>query len=170
MDEQSISKINADSELIAAALVDKLKQTGEKITFAESCTAGLLAGTFCTVAGASAVFDGSAVTYANSCKTEFLGVSEELLNTVGAVSNACAYQMAKGAAARFGADLAISVTGIAGPGGGSKEKPVGTVFIGCCYHGKLSSKHCLFAGDRAQVRAQSVREALTMALKVLNKE
>ncbi len=136
----------------------------EKITFAESCTAGLLSATFCTVPGVSAVYDGGICSYANEVKEHFLGVPKDVLLTDGAVSARCAEAMARGAAKLFSADMAISVTGIAGPGGGSTEKPVGTVYFACFYKGRVNVRHCLFEGDRQAVREQSVEKAFALAL------
>ena len=157
------SKIQKDCEELSARLIEALKERGKKITFAESCTAGLLAGIFCSVSGASAVFDGSLVSYANEVKSAFLGVPEKVLATVGAVSEECARAMAKGAAKRFSSDLALSVTGIAGPTGGTPDKPVGTVYIGCFYNGKTTVEKHLFRGGRQSVRMQSVLCALRLA-------
>lgn len=157
-----------ESRGAAAALIDTLKERGEKITFAESCTAGLLSGTFCSVPGASEVYDGGLVSYANEVKNRLLGVSNEILATKGAVSSECAEAMARGAARLFSADLALSVTGIAGPGGGSKEKPVGTVYICAFYKGKAAVRLFHFAGDRNKVRRASVRAALLMAKEAIS--
>ena len=150
-----------NSLAIAKELISLLEKRGEKITFAESCTAGLLSGTFCSVPGASAVYDGGLVSYANEIKHRLLQVEEEVLKEKGAVSRECAAQMAAGAAALFGAALALSVTGIAGPGG-TKEKPVGTVYIGAFYKGRLKVEGHLFSGDRDEVRRTSVLYALSL--------
>lgn len=163
MPRVSIARLNAESEEIAVRLVAALTEKNLSITMAESCTAGLLAGTFCNAPGASGVFDGSLVSYANRVKSSMLNVPEDLLATVGAVSKECAEAMAKGAAALFGADLSLSVTGIAGPGGGTPTKPVGTVYIGCYYKGSVSVKRFRFEGSRAAVRAASVNAALKAA-------
>ena len=148
-----------------------LKEKNLRITCAESCTGGLVAAAITSVAGSSEVFDGSLCSYANRIKNNMLGVSAEVLDTKGAVSAPSARQMAAGAMALFGADLALSVTGIAGPGGGTAEKPVGTVFI-CCTHinGTGVVKRCRFKGDRDTVRAKSVEAALRTAIEILSKE
>ena len=159
-----------ESRGIAAALIEELLKRGEKITFAESCTAGLLAGTFCSVSGASAVFDGALVSYANEVKNRLLGVPEEVLSTKGAVSPECAEQMAKGAARLFFADLALSVTGIAGPGGGTPQKPVGTVYLSVFYRGQARVELCHFEGSRDEVRRASVLTALRLAREALEAE
>ena len=108
----------------------KLKERKMTITFAESCTGGLLAKTFTDIPGVSGVFSGSIVTYSNDMKMRFLGVGEDTLKKFGAVSKYTAAEMANGARHIFAGDIAVSVTGIAGPDGGSREKPVGLVYIG----------------------------------------
>ena len=140
-----------------------------KLTTAESCTGGLLAGTFLNVPGASSVYDEGYVTYANRAKTKILGVKKKTLKEHGAVSKQIAKQMAKGAAKAAGADVAISVTGIAGPDGGTEEKPVGLVYIGCYVNGKTKVRKCLFKGDRSQVREQSVQAAMQFAIECIQK-
>lgn len=125
------------------ALVHYLKARGLTLSLAESCTGGMCAARIVDVSGASDVFIGSAVCYANSAKTAILGVNKKTLERYGAVSKYTASEMAKGARGVFSSDIAISVTGIAGPGGGSEEKPVGTVYFG------YASKH----GEQV-VRAQ----------------
>ena len=111
-------------------MVNLLTGQGKKLATAESCTGGRIANRITDVAGSSEVFTHGFVTYSNLAKQQLLGVDEELLATHGAVSKEVALAMAKGALAKSGADIAVSVTGIAGPGGGSEEKPVGTVWIG----------------------------------------
>lgn len=113
-------------ESISKKLISK-KMT---LTFAESCTGGLLAKSFTDIPGVSEVFSGSVVTYSNDAKQKFLGVDEKTLEKYGAVSKQTAYEMAKGARLLFSSDIAVAVTGIAGPDGGSDEKPVGLVYIG----------------------------------------
>jgi len=133
------------------------------VTFAESCTGGGVAHAITSVPGSSAWFGAGFVTYANSAKHKILGVSPEILNSEGAVSEPVVAQMAAGAIAAVGADFAVAISGIAGPGGGTAEKPVGTVWF--CWtgpQGSLTQKHC-FSGDRHQVREQ----AITICLKQL---
>lgn len=153
----------------AEKLVSLLKEQGLRVTCAESCTGGLLSGAITSVSGSSAVFDGAVCSYSNLVKNNILGVSAEVLDTKGAVSAPSARQMATGAMALFGADVALSVTGIAGPDGGTAEKPVGTVFI-CCAHinGTTVVKRCQFKGNRDTVRAKSVETALRIAIEVIN--
>lgn len=119
-----------DGETLSEVLVRTLQENGLHATAAESCTGGLVTAAITSVAGASEVFDGGVCSYANSVKAGLLGVSETTLREHGAVSEACAAEMARGVRQLMGADLAVSVTGIAGPGGGTPEKPVGTVCFG----------------------------------------
>ncbi len=143
-------------------IVAKLKEMGWQVTCAESCTGGMIASTLVNVAGVSDVFGESYVTYANSAKSKLLGVSEKALETWGAVSPQVAEQMALGAARAASADAAIAVTGIAGPDGGTKEKPVGLVYIGCFTKGKVTVTENHFTGDRLEVRRQTTKAALTL--------
>ena len=152
----------------AEVLVALLLKKGLKVTFAESCTGGLLGATLTSVSGASSVFDGSIVSYANEVKNEKLGVEKNVLESVGAVSEPCAKQMAEGVKKTFSADCAAAITGIAGPLGGTPEKPVGTVFIAVSYGDSTVVERCLFNGDRDAVRDQSVAKALDMLIKILN--
>ncbi len=155
----------ATEELLATFL----KKYNMKLTTAESCTGGLLAGTFMNVSGVSEVYEEGYITYANSAKRKLLGVKKKTLKEHGAVSKQTAKQMAKGAAKAAGADVAISVTGIAGPDGGTDEKPVGLVYIGCCVYGKTEVRKCLFSGDRSQIRMQSVEAAMQFAIECIQK-
>lgn len=150
-------------------LVAFLRRYNMKITTAESCTGGLLAGTIMNVPGASDVYDEGYVTYANRSKRKLLGVKKKTLKEHGAVSKQTAKQMARGAAKAADADVAISVTGIAGPGGGTEEKPVGLVYIGCCVFGKTRVRRCLLSGERSQIRMQSVEEAMKFAVECMQK-
>ena len=144
------------------AVVELLKERHMTVTTAESCTGGLLAGRIMNVAGASAVYREGYITYANEAKEKLLGVSHETLRTVGAVSPETAEQMAAGAARQAGADAALAVTGIAGPDGGTKEKPVGLVYIGCCVNGKVRVEEFRFTGNRSKNRDYAVVRALTL--------
>ena len=119
-----------NGESLSEVLVRTLRENGLHATAAESCTGGMVTAAITSVAGASEVFDGGVCSYANTVKAGLLGVSEEILREHGAVSEACAAEMARGVRKLMGADLAVSVTGIAGPGGGTPEKPVGTVCFG----------------------------------------
>jgi nicotinamide-nucleotide amidase len=134
-----------------------------KVVTAESCTGGLVAATLTAIAGSSDVVDRAFVTYANEAKREMLGVSWDALMGHGAVSDPVARAMAAGALARSGADLAVSVTGVAGPGGGTAEKPVGLVHLAAVRtgHDIIAERH-VFPGDRDSIRRVSVITALTM--------
>lgn len=150
-------------------VVDLLVRCGYSVTTAESCTGGLIAGTLVNVAGASDVFREGYVTYSNEAKEKLVGVSHETLETYGAVSGQTAGEMARGAAAAAGAEAALSSTGIAGPGGGTKEKPVGLVYIGCFLKGKTVVKECRFSGSRMENRLHTVETALSMLKEELEK-
>jgi len=145
---------------LADAVLKLLKERHETVTFAESCTGGLLAGEFVGASGASECLMQSVVTYANEAKMNLLGVKAETLESHGAVSEECACEMALGALNASGADWAVSVTGIAGPDGGTPEKPVGTVYIGVAHAGKAEAKRYNFRGNRQWIRTLSVVNAL----------
>ena len=153
---------NVDEEL-AEELIAKLSECNYTITTAESCTGGLLAAALIHVAGASKVYCSGQITYSNEAKRKFLGVKKKTLQEHGAVSKQTVKQMAKGAAKLNHANVAISVSGIAGPDGGTAEKPVGLVYIGCCVNGKVKTKKCQFFGNRLEIRKQAVTEALQLA-------
>ena len=127
---------------------------------AESCTGGLIAAACTDLAGSSQWFERGFVTYSNAAKTEMLGVDAALIAQFGAVSEPVAAAMAQGAVKHSAAQVAVAVTGVAGPTGGSVEKPVGTVWIGWCVDGKTTTELCHFDGDRATVRALTVQRAL----------
>ncbi|MDB5895392.1 MAG: damage-inducible protein CinA [Rhodoferax sp.] len=143
-----------------APLADLLLQKGWTIATAESCTGGLIAGACTDLAGSSAWFDRGFVTYSNEAKHEMIGVDAALIATHGAVSEPVARAMAAGALRHSGAQATVAVTGVAGPTGGSAEKPVGTVWFGWSIRGILSSEKRCFEGDRAAIREASVRHAL----------
>ena len=148
----------------AATLLDLLRSRGLTIATAESCTGGLVAAALTAVPGSSEAVLGGFVTYSNAMKTRMLGVPEGVLASVGAVSEACARDMASGAMLESGADIAVSTTGIAGPGGGSAEKPVGLVYIAAARRGRGTEvQRHVFPGDRAAVRAATVDAALRLA-------
>ncbi len=147
----------------AATLLAVLRAAGLMVATAESCTGGLIAGALTEIAGSSDVVDRGFVTYSNEAKTEMLGVPAELIAAHGAVSEAVARAMAEGAMARSRAGVTVSVTGVAGPGGGSAEKPVGTVWFGAARrNGTTISERIVFAGDRSAVREATVRYALEL--------
>lgn len=144
------------------AVVSILKEKKMTVTTVESCTAGLLAGRLMNVPGASAVFNEGYITYSNDAKEKIVGVSHETLEKYTAVSKETAAEMAAGAARVSGADVAVSVTGIAGPDGGTKEQPVGLVYIGCCVNGKVRVEEFHFTGNRQKNRDYAVVRALTL--------
>ena len=147
-----------------SALGAALQQRGWMMACAESCTGGLLAAACTDVAGSSAWFERGFVTYSNAAKTELLGVPAELIAAQGAVSEAVVRAMASGAAQRAGVPVAVASTGIAGPGGGSAAKPVGTVWLGWSVAGQVFARCHHFAGERSAVRQQAVAQALTHVL------
>jgi nicotinamide-nucleotide amidase len=159
----------------SADLLLNLEQTGQSLcrlvadlmlkkqfylATAESCTGGLIAAACTDLAGSSQWFDRGFVTYSNAAKTDMLGVDAALITQFGAVSQPVAAAMAQGAVKYSVAQVSVAVTGVAGPTGGSVEKPVGTVWIGWCVNGKTSTQRCHFDGDRATVRALTVQRAL----------
>ena len=150
--------LDAARDLLAA-----LEGRGMTLATAESCTGGLIAAALTAIPGSSAVVARGYVTYSNEAKTEMVGVPADLFGTVGAVSEEVARAMAEGALRASGADLALSCTGIAGPGGATPNKPVGLVFIGCAARGAPArvTRH-VFPGDRAAVRAATVAEAFAL--------
>ena len=150
-------------------LVEILTKKQYKITTAESCTGGLVAATIVNVSGASEVFQAGFVTYANEAKEKELGVKSETLQTYGAVSEKTAKEMAIGCAAHAKAQVGISTTGIAGPGGGTAEKPVGLVYIGCAVRSNVYVEKNVFSGDRQQVRRQAADRAIGFALEGIKK-
>jgi nicotinamide-nucleotide amidase len=151
----------------AEAVLAACRAAGLQVATAESCTGGLIAAALTAIAGSSDVVDRGFVTYSNEAKTEMLGVPAELIARVGAVSEPVAKTMAEGALARSLAGVAVSVTGIAGPGGGSADKPVGLVWFGLARRGAATTTHSdVFPGDRAEVRAATVRRALGLLLSV----
>ncbi|MBP3664093.1 MAG: CinA family protein [Tyzzerella sp.] len=148
-------------------IVKKLLENNYTITTAESCTGGLLAGRILNVSGASGVYNEGHITYSNEAKERLLSVSHETLETYGAVSEQTAREMAEGAAKAAKADVGLSTTGIAGPGGGTPEKPVGLVYVACHMNGETSVKECRFQGNREENRNEAVEEALELLLEML---
>lgn len=149
-----------DGDTFPAAVGTALRRRGWRLSTAESCTGGTLAGALTSVPGSSEWFLGGAVAYSNALKTSILGVPEGLLKAHGAVSAECARAMAEGARARFGSEASLAVTGIAGPGGGTKAKPVGLVHIAASVPGRTELAQRVFPGDREQVRRRTVAFAL----------
>lgn len=154
---------------LAQSLGTKLREKGVLLVTAESCTGGWAAEAVTAIAGSSEWFERGFVTYSNDAKVEMLGVRPETLERHGAVSEETAREMALGALAHSHASVALAITGVAGPGGGTAAKPVGTVcFAWAGRGGRLRSETCQFAGDREAVRRQSVERALRGALEHLD--
>ncbi len=143
-------------------IIEQLIQQGKTVATAESCTGGMIAAAITDVPGASAVFGCGAVTYSNEMKRKILGVKEETLNAHGAVSPETAREMAEGLKALSGADIAVAVTGIAGPGGGSEAKPVGLVYLAAAAEDTVRVSKNLFRGDRDAVRRQTTDKAFEL--------
>jgi nicotinamide-nucleotide amidase len=156
---------SSDIEALAASVIRAAAVRGLTVATAESCTGGLVAGALTAVPGSSAVVDRGFVTYSNAAKVEMLGVPADLIEAHGAVSEPVARAMAEGARVRAGVDLAVSITGIAGPGGGSEQKPVGLVHFACASSAGTEVQAHRF-GDigRDEVRAASVAVAHCMLL------
>lgn len=149
---------------MAAKLVTALSAKGLTCATAESCTGGGVGSAITSVAGSSAVFLGGVISYSNEVKADVLGVSRDSLASVGAVSSEVAAQMATGARRVIGSDLAVSLTGIAGPSGGSAEKPVGLVWFGLATSKGVTTQSRIFPGDRAAIRSAAIAHALGLLL------
>lgn len=152
--------MSAKLDALARNLVTWAAAKRKKFSFAESCTGGLVGASVASVSGASAVFCGSAVTYSNAAKADILGVSRSTLGEYGAVSSECAAEMALGSLRIYEADVAVSITGVAGPSGGSKAKPVGTVWFGLATAVGVRTAFKVFTGDRREVREQAAAFAI----------
>jgi len=150
--------------MLETDVLGKLGKAGLTLAVAESCTGGRICDRLTDVPGSSEHFKGGIVVYSNESKVKFLDVSPETLKAHGAVSEECAREMASGVARAFGADVGISVTGIAGPGGATPQKPVGLVFIGMAMKKEQAVFRYLFDGDRRSIKAQATEQALRLAL------
>jgi nicotinamide-nucleotide amidase len=154
---------------LAHQLGQLLQQQGKMLATAESCTGGGIAQAITEIAGSSDWFDRGFVTYSNTAKTDMLGVDERVIQTFGAVSQQTAAAMATGALVHSQAQVSIAVTGIAGPSGGSEDKPVGTVWFGWGYaHAKAQTELQHFQGDRHSIRQQAIQYALQRAIALLS--
>jgi len=166
-----MTKMLLKSELstpdLCGLVADLMLRSKLKLVTAESCTGGLLAAACTDLAGSSDWFERGFVTYSNEAKTELLDVQAQLLLSEGAVSEAVARAMVLGALAHSHAQVAVAVTGVAGPTGGSPAKPVGTVWFGFAVPGQVITEKCHFDGDRAAVRAATVRHAFTKLVELL---
>ena len=156
-------KINKQSEILFHNCLEK-KLT---VTTAESCTGGMIASSIVSVSGSSAIFKSSVVTYSNEMKSKILNIPLKSINENGAVSKVIAYTMAYNVLNLINSDISIAVTGIAGPGGGSKNKPVGLVHIGIGTKQNIVTKRYLFKGNRLQVRQETTLEALKLSNKII---
>ncbi len=150
-----------DEETLASAIVKLLKERNLTVSFCESCTGGGIASAITDIPGSSSVFGYGAVTYANEAKIKVAGVSEETLLKHGAVSPETAYEMAEGIRKLSSSDISLSVTGIAGPDGGTDEKPVGLVYMGVSTKNKTYTKRLMLKGNRQKIRESTVKKALT---------
>lgn len=151
-----------EHKTLEECVIDLLKDQELELTTVESCTGGALAARLVNVPGASDVLKQGLVTYSNKSKRKFTLVKKSTLKDEGAVSHKTAKEMAKGAVENTGCDVSVSVTGLAGPNGGTKEKPVGLVYIGCCYKGKTTVREFHFNGNRSKVREQAVVQGLVL--------
>ena len=152
---------------VAGIVLERARAQGRRIAVAESCTGGLLGGRLTAVPGSSDVFVGGVIAYDNMVKREHLGVPESELREHGAVSEAVVRRMASGARERFGVDVGIAITGVAGPGGGTPEKPVGTVWVAVDLGGETTARRLNLIGDRAEIRERAAQAALDLARRVM---
>ncbi len=162
--------LNHESVSLECAIGPLLRLQGLTLAVAESCTGGLICHRITSVPGSSDYFDRGVVVYSNRAKTDLLGVDPGIFERYGAVSAQCAEAMARGVLATAGIHLGLSVTGIAGPTGGSPTKPVGTVFIALASRQGVASHGFLFPGDRAEVKARSSETALEWVWRYLNRD
>jgi nicotinamide-nucleotide amidase len=152
---------------LAAVVLEAARERGIRLAVAESCTGGLIGTRLTEIPGSSDVFVGGVIAYDNRLKRELLGVPGSLLEAEGAVSEPVARAMAEGAATRFGVQAAVAVTGIAGPGGGSPEKPVGTVWMACAHDGVVRARRSLLPGNRHEIRARAAQASLLLLYRSL---
>ncbi len=157
----------AGSERLAEKLGETLRARSLTLCVAESCTGGMLGAAITAVAGSSDYFRGGVIAYANQVKSSLLGVSPATIETHGAVSAQCAREMAAGVKRLMGSDVSIAVSGVAGPGGGTPEKPVGLVYIGLCAGDDTMAHEEHFDGSRGDVRRRAVDRALQLLVDVL---
>lgn len=164
---QALLKTELSTLVLCGLLADLLLKKGLKLVTAESCTGGMISAACTDLAGSSNWFERGFVTYSNDAKTELLGVEARLLRRAGAVCEGAARAMVLGALAHSHAQVAVAVTGVAGPTGGSPAKPVGTVWFGFAVPGQVITEKRHFDGDRATVRAATVQHALTRLVELL---
>ncbi len=162
-----MSLLPADLAELAAKVIAENRAAGRTVALAESCTGGLVSAALTEIPGSSDVLDRGFVTYSNEAKRELLGVSGDIIETFGAVSIACAWAMAQGALNHSGADVAVAISGIAGPGGGTEQKPVGTVVFARAVRGSeelVGEERLLDGSSRDSVRHQAALVALELLL------
>lgn len=162
-------ELSHDIKHLAAQLGCSLTNKGFRITTAESCTGGGISYALTDTPGSSAYLERCYVTYSNLAKTEMLGVQSKTLAQFGAVSEQTVTEMVNGAAIAANAEVAIAVSGVAGPDGGTQEKPVGTVWVALKVLDKVTVQHCLFPGGRAEIRLQVIEYSLKSAISGINK-
>lgn len=160
---------NKEEDVLVSQLAELALENERIIATAESCTGGLIAAAFTGLSGSSDWFERGFVTYSNDAKQQMLGVSEETLRKHGAVSKATVVEMAQGAVQQSNANLSVSVSGVAGPTGGTPEKPVGTVWMACASAAAANcvAEHHLLSGDRQQVRALAVVKAIDLLIRCI---
>lgn len=164
----TLSKSEQSAHDLCEQLADLLLKKQLRLVTAESCTGGMISAACTDLAGSSAWFERGFVTYSNDAKAELLGVEDRVLRRAGAVCEAVARAMAEGALAHSKAQVAVAVTGVAGPTGGSPSKPVGTVWFGFALPGQVITEKCHFPGDRAAVRTATLQHALTRLVQLLS--
>ncbi len=160
----------SENSSLEEKIVSLLQEKGWKIASAESCSGGMIASRLVNVSGVSDVFEEGYITYSNAAKHKLLGVSKQSLGQYGAVSSQVAGEMALGAARQARARAAIAVTGIAGPGGGTPQKPVGLVYIGCYVDGRVFVTENYFQGSRQEIRTATTQAALSLLLEKLTRD
>ena len=164
------ASVNREEAFLEEQIVALMREKNLTLAAAESCTGGMLSSRMIDVAGVSDVYKAGFVTYANEAKQKLIGVKEETLMKYGAVSEQTAREMVAGALRAAEADMAVAITGIAGPGGGTKEKPVGLVYIACGSPDEIVVDKCQFNGSRKEIRQASVEHALGMLYKEIMKK
>lgn len=165
---ETLSKQELTAHDLCGQLADLLLKKQLRLVTAESCTGGMISAACTDLAGSSAWFERGFVTYSNDAKAELLGVEDRVLRRAGAVCEAVARAMAEGALVHSRAQVAVAVTGVAGPTGGSPSKPVGTVWFGFALPGQVVTEKCHFPGDRAAVRTATLQHALTRLVELLS--
>lgn len=151
----------------AQKVVELLIKKNLKLATAESCTGGLLGAAITSISGVSNIYKEGFITYSNEAKEKYLSVNHNTLEKYGAVSEETAYEMAKGVCQNTNSDIGVGITGIAGPNGGTKEKPVGLVYISCYYNSNIIISKNIFSGDRKAIRESAVKEALNLILQTI---